>query len=781
MAAKSEQYDILTYEFKESIDWHLEHGHRLIRLNKYGGRKDPKAPVDKGWRDSEGLTKRQAYRAVRDGHNLGWAPEGEHLIIDVDMHGKNGLATYDKFKKILPPEQQIPRVNSSRGGFHLYLRKESDVKVSVGKLRQEFGKGVDVIANTQVVIPASIHPVTGQPYEFVNLPDDIPLWTPELKKLLTQKRVTKNKKHDEELPDVTAVEQIMSVIPNDDDTEYDDWFHTGCAIHKSTGGSEEGREIFHHWSSLSGLYDADYTDTKWESIGNYSGDMRGFGSLIVEAREYDLQLVSNIIHTTNYVSPETDFADLPPPEKDFDINKRSWRLVEEELSYDDIEPDEWFYQDILPKGAYAAMAGRQGLGKSTLIMHLAACVTNGKPFPGDEGNPIAREPGDVIYFSVEERVKQSILPKLKLSGAVLSRFHAFRAGIVRENRKGEEETRGFSVTDGLKQLEEVLHKYPETRLVIFDPITMFIIHNQSADSNNTVVMNQSLAPLNKLAEDHELCVLGITHFNKSGGRGLDKVTGSIAHTTVARHVTYLLPHYIENHTIVATAKSNMFTEKTSYVFEGVKLEDEFIEGYDTPLKQREIHLLERNTEGLDADAWDRIVEEQLQDQNRRSAVDHLSSQIMQHITENSLQRRYWTSKTFKDYFRGRYAQHDRTFDETIAYMTEQKMLHQENVNGNWYIWYLDGLIADDPEELDLFNETVRQDIRNEHKTAKTALQDEILDFVNGEFPDTIEYEELYEVFDEFSETQLGKAIRQLVDDDRVERIHMKRKYYLSGF
>lgn len=769
--------------FRDSVRWHLDHGHRLIRLAKWNDNKKTagKAPVDKNWRTSKGLTEQQVADYVEQGYNIGWSPTEDYVLLDIDMHGKNGIATYEKIKHLLPDDELIPRVDSSRGGFHLYFRKNPDDDVTITELKKQYGAGIDLVVNTQVVIPASTHPVTKKPYVFTHMPDDIPFWTRELRELLLVRPTPVSTKFEERLPTVNAVAHIVGAIPNNDDVDYDTWFQTGCAIHKSTGGSEDGYEIFSDWSAINALHDEDYTRKKWESMGRYGGRSRGFGSLIVEARKYDAQLVSNVIGTLPDVSAEEDFADLdlPPPDKNFDVNTRVWRLVEERLDYADIAPDEFYYKDVLPRGAYAVMAGRQGLGKSSLIMHLAACVTNGRPFPGDEGNPIKRLPGDVIYFSVEERIRQSILPKLRQSNADLKRFHAFRAGVMRENKKGEIETRGFSVTNGIQQLEAALRQYPNTRLVIFDPITMFIVHQDASASHNTAAMNQSLAPLNKLAEDFDLCVLGITHFNKSGGSGLDKVTGSIAHTTVARHVTYLLPHFVENHTIVATAKSNMFTDKTSYVFEGVELESETVKGFDTPLRQRTLHLVERNDEGVDADEWERRVVEETAERRRRSSVEHLSGQIIDHLLASRSERAYWPSVTFKSYFKDQFNSHETTFERTMKYMIEERLLHQENVGGTWFIWYMDGLIADDPEEHEQYCEKMRALIRDENMNPVETLAAKVYEFIDLQFPQDVMYVDLHNEFLDVTEKQIQRAVKTLVEQRKIERIRIGGIYVLK--
>jgi energy-coupling factor transporter ATP-binding protein EcfA2 len=768
---------MLSRQFRESIDWHLGLGHRLIKLKKADGSQgDPKAPVRKGWRDRPGLTLEQAYAAVEDGHNIGWAPTGEHLIIDVDMHGKDGLATYRRLRKILPATDTIPRVDSSRGGFHLYFRKPADVPVSSVALRHEYGEGVDIIANTQVVIPASMHPVTGEPYKFTNMPDEIPWWSPELEALVTY-RPEENTREAEVA--IEYVERAVDAIPND--FEYDDWLGVGAAIHHSTGGSEEGRQLFHEWSATNDAYDEAYTDKKWRSFGRYGGRNRGFGSLINTVRETDPKAARAIMSdrlADGALDPEDDFEGLERIDENGDgepkKRRASWALTYEELSPESIKPDEWFYTDVLPRGAYAVMAGQQGLGKSTLIMRLAACVTTGAPFPGDERNPVKRTPGDVIYFSVEERVDQSIAPKLRQAGADFSRMHVVKAGLTRETRNGVE-VRGFSVTDGMSHLEDAMTQFPDTKLVIFDPITMFILHDRDNDTYNATSMNQTLAPLNRFAEKYDCCVLGVTHFNKSGAGGLDKVTGSIAHTTVARHVTYLLPHYIEHHTILATAKSNMFNRKTSYVFQGVELEPEAIPGYETPLYLRDLHLVEK-VEERDAFVWEAIVKEQINETERLSPIVNLIANIAAHIEHESLQRRIWRPPEFKEYFARALNAHPRSMEQAFEQLKAEGQIHHENVRGVWSCWFIDGLLTTE-DEIEAFNQSMREQVEAPDK----LHPEQIAEFVDRVFPALVSYEEVHDAFDsEYSERQVKHAIREAVKLGLVERVHKHRAYYLGG-
>lgn len=368
-------------EFKDSIDWHIDLGHRLIRLRKHDGSKgDPKAPVDAGWRESEGLTRSQAYRAVRKGHNLGWAPTGEHIIIDVDMHGKDGLATFKKIKKHLPSEHLVPKVESSRGGFHLYLRKPADARISAQNLKKKYGEGVDLIVNQQVVIPASIHPITGEPYIFSNMPSEVPFWTDSLEELLTAPRASRASRNEYDSPSIELLGEVLEGIPNDIDIDYDKWLGVGCAIHESTGGDDEGRELFHRWSALNDLYDEDYTDAKWDSLGNYTGETLGFGSLLYELKDHDKKLYASVVRNLHApLDPAEDFAGLSTSttnktkskSKITSLDEFRKLLVTTEEDLKGIREAEFIYENLILRGKITAIFGKPGHGKTTVATHIA--------------------------------------------------------------------------------------------------------------------------------------------------------------------------------------------------------------------------------------------------------------------------------------------------------------------------------------------------------------------------------------------------------------------------
>lgn len=66
--------------------------------------------------------------------------------------------------------------------------------------------------------------------------------------------------------DLVRLGSALAAIPIEEIDDYDQWLQTIFAIHHESGGSDEGLELAHEFSSRSGKYDPDVLDDKWRSI-----------------------------------------------------------------------------------------------------------------------------------------------------------------------------------------------------------------------------------------------------------------------------------------------------------------------------------------------------------------------------------------------------------------------------------------------------------------------------------------------------------------------------------
>lgn len=83
----------------------------------------------------------------------------------------------------------------------------------------------------------------------------------------------------------------------------------------------------------------------------------------------------------------------------------------------------WLWRGRIPRGKVSLIDGDPGLGKSTLMLDLAARVSTASPLP-DGDRP--EFPADVVVLSAEDGIADVIRPRSEAAGADLQRVHVFR-------------------------------------------------------------------------------------------------------------------------------------------------------------------------------------------------------------------------------------------------------------------------------------------------------------------------------------------------------------------
>jgi putative DNA primase/helicase len=194
--------------------------------------------------------------------------------------------------------------------------------------------------------------------------------------------------------------------------------------------------------------------------------------------------------------------------------------------------------------------GAPGTGKTTISMGLAATVTTGGRWP-DGTRAIA---GNVVIWSGEDDPADTLIPRLALSGADLSRVY-----FIADIREGNER-RSFDPARDMEPLRRKLVEIGGVRLLIVDPIVSAI----AGDSHKNAEVRRGLQPLADLAASMRCALLGITHFSKgTGGRDpVERLTGSLAFGALARVVLVAAKHQEEGEDgrtirLFCRAKSNI--------------------------------------------------------------------------------------------------------------------------------------------------------------------------------------------------------------------------------
>jgi hypothetical protein len=188
----------------------------------------------------------------------------------------------------------------------------------------------------------------------------------------------------------------------------------------------------------------------------------------------------------------------------------------------------WTWQGRLAAGTLSLLAGREGLGKSTIAYWLAARVTTGQLEGEDLGTPRA-----VFVCANEDSWEHTIVPRLIAAGANLDLV--YRVEMVTHDHLQIP----VSLPRDFYELEEAAEQ-KQPGLMIVDPLMSVI--DAKLDTHRDREVRSALEPLAGVADRTRMVILGLIHHNKSGSTdALNLVMASKAFTAVSRSVHTCIP------------------------------------------------------------------------------------------------------------------------------------------------------------------------------------------------------------------------------------------------
>jgi putative DNA primase/helicase len=181
----------------------------------------------------------------------------------------------------------------------------------------------------------------------------------------------------------------------------------------------------------------------------------------------------------------------------------------------------WVWQGRIARGKHTALAGSPGIGKSQLLIWIAATVSKGCPWPAGEGKaPL----GSIVLLSAEDGAEDTIMPRFLAAGGDPTKLHVITA-TMDEN----EGVHTFNLVADLQALEAKIREVGDVVLVIIDPISSYM---GATDSHRNTEVRGAIEPLSEMADRLGVAIVSNTHFSKAGGstktRALERVIGSIA-------------------------------------------------------------------------------------------------------------------------------------------------------------------------------------------------------------------------------------------------------------
>jgi len=192
---------------------------------------------------------------------------------------------------------------------------------------------------------------------------------------------------------------------------------------------------------------------------------------------------------------------------------------------------QWLWDGVIADGKLNLLAGKSGVGKTSLLCNFAATVSRGGVFPGQK-QPCRK--GRVIFLTGEDGISDTIVSRLRLSCAEMSNVE-----ILSENVGKRDEH--FNVHEHLGELESEVHQMGDVALIIIDPITTFMGIN--ADTNQVGVVRPVCTKLKVLAERTGAGVIILNHLGKNSKASMqDRILGSSAWVAAPRSVMIAMEH-----------------------------------------------------------------------------------------------------------------------------------------------------------------------------------------------------------------------------------------------
>lgn len=204
----------------------------------------------------------------------------------------------------------------------------------------------------------------------------------------------------------------------------------------------------------------------------------------------------------------------------------------------------WLMKGRIPAGMVTLLAGREGIGKSTLALDIAAQVTRGDADGRYRGKPRA-----VIICATEDSWEHTIQPRLVASKADLRLV--YHVAIQDENGT----VRSIRAPQDTNRIEKAFERI-DPALMVLDPL-MAVIDGR-VDTHKQQEVQLALEPLVRMCDRRDMAILALIHVNKSGGTDpLNTIMGSKAFATLPRSVLYCVEDESEGQFLFSHVKCNV--------------------------------------------------------------------------------------------------------------------------------------------------------------------------------------------------------------------------------
>lgn len=230
----------------------------------------------------------------------------------------------------------------------------------------------------------------------------------------------------------------------------------------------------------------------------------------------------------------------------------------------DVPPERiaWLWPSRIPLGKLTILDGTANVGKSTLLLDIAARVTTGRPMPLDTGP--ALEVGNVLLMTAEDSLGDTVRQRFRAAEGDASRLIVWQ-GRLEKDEKGTDILNAYlSLGEHTRELEAVINETGAS-LVIVDVLMAYL---GQANSYKDQEVRALLAPIQQIAERTGCAIVAIRHPGKDKNRNaIDSGGGSGGITNAARSVLRADIHPDDPETrVLAAVKMNIATKPAALTY-----------------------------------------------------------------------------------------------------------------------------------------------------------------------------------------------------------------------
>lgn len=181
----------------------------------------------------------------------------------------------------------------------------------------------------------------------------------------------------------------MALIPNSEETPWDEFNAWGMALYAATGGSADGYAIFDEWASRSLKYDSETVLARWEHYPSSPPTDTGAGKIFAAARAavpgWREPSRGDIMAGFEPVTPSRAPQPLPA-------------VLNAGLDDDPIQPRQWLLGNTFARGYLSSLVAAGATGKTSVRIAQALAMATGRPLTGEKVHHRSR----VLIISLED-------------------------------------------------------------------------------------------------------------------------------------------------------------------------------------------------------------------------------------------------------------------------------------------------------------------------------------------------------------------------------------------